>query len=177
MPELQTEGTDNRRRAPSAAGTIGLVVVISAVFGLQMLWTGAPVIGGRGRTLEVLIAMGAGIGREAVLHGEWWRLFSPMLLHGSLGHVASNLMAIYFTGTMLEMFLGWRRLVVLFVVSGAGGCLASQYLVAWLIARLKGVEAAREVLHYFAPVGEKQACVERALSHVTPCLEPCATAA
>jgi transcriptional regulator GlxA family with amidase domain len=62
-------------------------------------------------------------------------------------------------------------------VATAGGCLASQYLVAWLIARLKGVEAAREVLHYFAPVGEKQACVERALGHVTPYLEPCATAA
>lgn len=57
-------------------------------------------------------------------------------------------------------------------VATAGGCLASQYLVAWLIARLKGVDAAREVLHYFAPVGEKQAYVERALGHVIPTLEP-----
>ncbi len=57
-------------------------------------------------------------------------------------------------------------------VATAGGCLASQYLVAWLIARLKGVEQAREVLHYFAPVGEKQAYVERALGHVTPFLPP-----
>ena len=62
-------------------------------------------------------------------------------------------------------------------VATAGGCLASQYLVAWLIARLKGVEQAREVLHYFAPVGEKQVYVERALGHVTPFLPPEAMAA
>ena len=55
-------------------------------------------------------------------------------------------------------------------VATAGGCLGSPYLVAWLIARLKGLEAAREVLHYFAPVGEKQAYVERALAHVAPAL-------
>ncbi|MDH4418394.1 MAG: DJ-1/PfpI family protein [Acidovorax sp.] len=57
-------------------------------------------------------------------------------------------------------------------VATAGGCLASQYLVAWLIARLKGLEAAREVLHYFAPVGEKQAFIDRALGHVLASLEP-----
>lgn len=56
-------------------------------------------------------------------------------------------------------------------VATAGGCLASQYLVAWLIARLKGLDAAREVLHYFAPVGEKQEYVERALGHVLPTLQ------
>ncbi len=57
-------------------------------------------------------------------------------------------------------------------VATAGGCLASQYLVAWLIARLKDVDAAREVLHYFAPVGEKQEFIDRALAHVLPTLEP-----
>ena len=62
-------------------------------------------------------------------------------------------------------------------VATAGGCLASQYLVAWLIARLKGLDVAREVLHYFAPVGEKQEYIDRALAHVLPVLEPQATAA
>jgi transcriptional regulator GlxA family with amidase domain len=56
-------------------------------------------------------------------------------------------------------------------VATAGGCLASPYLVAWLIARLKGLDAAREVLHYFAPVGEKQEFIDRALAHVRPTLE------
>ena len=51
-------------------------------------------------------------------------------------------------------------------VATAGGCLSAQYLATWLIARLKGVEAAREAMHYFAPVGEKEASVERAMAHV-----------
>ena len=62
-------------------------------------------------------------------------------------------------------------------VATAGGCLASQYLVAWLMAHLKGVDAAREVLHYFAPVGEKQEFIDRALGHVLPTLETQAVAA
>src|ERR1700761_164322 len=40
-------------------------------------------------------------------------------------------------------------------VATAGGCLASQYLAGWVIARLAGEEAARSALHYVAPVGEK----------------------
>lgn len=48
----------------------------------------------------------------------------------------------------------------------AGGCLSAQYISAWMIARLKGVAEAREVLHYFAPVGEKDEYVARALSHI-----------
>jgi transcriptional regulator GlxA family with amidase domain len=41
-------------------------------------------------------------------------------------------------------------------VATAGGCLASQYLAAWLIANLVDVESARGALHYVAPVGEKE---------------------
>jgi len=56
-------------------------------------------------------------------------------------------------------------------VATAGGCLASQYLAAWAIARLEGVEAARSALHDVAPVGEKEDYVARAMRHVTPFLE------
>jgi transcriptional regulator GlxA family with amidase domain len=51
-------------------------------------------------------------------------------------------------------------------VATAGGCLASQYLAAWFIARLEGVEAARSAIHYVAPVGEKEEYVTRAMGNV-----------
>ena len=51
-------------------------------------------------------------------------------------------------------------------VATAGGCLSAQYLSAWLLTRLKGEDEAREVLHYFAPVGEKESYVTRAMAHV-----------
>jgi transcriptional regulator GlxA family with amidase domain len=57
-------------------------------------------------------------------------------------------------------------------VATAGGCLASQYLATWVIARLAGLEDAKDAMHYVAPVGEKQAYVDRALAAVQPFLTP-----
>lgn len=53
-------------------------------------------------------------------------------------------------------------------VATAGGCLASSYLAAWLIARLEGEEAARSALHYVAPVGEKEEYVAKAMENILP---------
>jgi transcriptional regulator GlxA family with amidase domain len=55
-------------------------------------------------------------------------------------------------------------------VATAGGCLASQYLAAWIIARTEGEEAARAAMHYVAPVGEKDDYVERAMRNIAPYL-------
>jgi len=55
-------------------------------------------------------------------------------------------------------------------VATSGGCLASQYLAAWIIARSAGMEAARGALYYVAPVGEKDEYVERALKNIAPYL-------
>lgn len=56
-------------------------------------------------------------------------------------------------------------------VATAGGCLASQYLAAWVIARLEGIEAAKSAMHYVAPVGEKDDYVARAMRNIAPFLE------
>jgi len=52
-------------------------------------------------------------------------------------------------------------------VATAGGCLASPYLAAWVIARTEGPEAAASALHYVAPVGEKEAFVANALKNIS----------
>jgi transcriptional regulator GlxA family with amidase domain len=62
-------------------------------------------------------------------------------------------------------------------VATAGGCLASQYLAAWVIARLAGVDEARSAMHYVAPVGEKEDYVERAMRNVTPFMDTALAAA
>jgi transcriptional regulator GlxA family with amidase domain len=55
-------------------------------------------------------------------------------------------------------------------VATAGGCLSSQYLATWIIARMEGVEAAMSAIHYVAPVGEKDEYVERAMRNILPYL-------
>lgn len=55
-------------------------------------------------------------------------------------------------------------------IATAGGCLASQYLAAWIIAKTEGIEAAKSALHYVAPVGEKEVFVDRAMQNIKPYL-------
>jgi transcriptional regulator GlxA family with amidase domain len=55
-------------------------------------------------------------------------------------------------------------------VATAGGCLASGYLAAWMIARTAGTAAAEAALHCVAPVGEKDSFVAKALANIRPYL-------
>ena len=55
-------------------------------------------------------------------------------------------------------------------VATAGGCLASQYLATWMIARKAGSAEAEAAIHYVAPVGEKDAYVAQAMRAVAPYL-------
>ncbi len=62
-------------------------------------------------------------------------------------------------------------------VATAGGCFASQYLAAWIIARMAGEDEARAALHYVAPVGEKENYVNRAIQNIAPYLDASALGA
>ncbi|PKF31598.1 DJ-1/PfpI family protein [Acinetobacter proteolyticus] len=46
-------------------------------------------------------------------------------------------------------------------IATAGGCLSSVYLAAWVVARLEGLEIAKEIINYVAPVGEKELFVSQ----------------
>ncbi|MGB8860120.1 MAG: DJ-1/PfpI family protein [Ilumatobacteraceae bacterium] len=59
-------------------------------------------------------------------------------------------------------------------IATAGGCLAAQYLAAWMIVRLAGLDAAAAAIHYVAPVGEKDEYVSRSLGNITPYLSAAA---
>ncbi len=52
----------------------------------------------------------------------------------------------------------------------AGGCMSSQYLSAWVIAKLAGEAAARETIYYVAPTGQKDDYVERVMQVIQPFL-------
>ena len=51
-------------------------------------------------------------------------------------------------------------------IATAGGCMASLYLGAWAISRTVGEDVARDAVDYVAPVGEKQATVERVFAAI-----------
>ncbi len=53
-------------------------------------------------------------------------------------------------------------------VATAGGCLASQYLATWMIARGASMRDAKEAMHYVAPVGQKALYVDQAIGVIAP---------
>ncbi len=56
-------------------------------------------------------------------------------------------------------------------IATAGGCMSSQYLAAWIIAKLAGRASAEAAIHYVAPVGEKESTVSHSMSVVLPYIQ------
>src|SRR5205823_217980 len=47
-----------------------------------------------------------------VANGEWWRLITSAFLHYGPLHLATNMLSLYFAGSILEQVIGrWRFLV------------------------------------------------------------------
>lgn len=57
--------------------------------------------------------------------GEWWRIFTPILLHGSLLHVGFNMYALYLFGPRLEQQVGSPALATFYIAAAGAGGLAS----------------------------------------------------
>ena len=62
------------------------------------------------------------------LDGQWWRLFTSVFLHYSVLHILFNMYVLWVIGPDLERVLGHLRFLVLFVVAGFGGAVASYWL-------------------------------------------------
>jgi rhomboid protease GluP len=60
-----------------------------------------------------------------IAQGQIWRLFTPMLLHGSLLHIGFNMYALYLLGPGMERYFGHWRFFILYVLSGFAGNVAS----------------------------------------------------
>jgi len=54
-----------------------------------------------------------------------WTIVTYMFLHGGLGHIFFNMLALFFFGPRLEARLGSRRFIGLYLASGVMGALAS----------------------------------------------------
>ncbi len=63
-----------------------------------------------------------------IADGEWWRIFTVVLLHGSITHILFNMWALYVLGPQIERGVGTWPFVTLFLASAAvGGAFAYWY--------------------------------------------------
>jgi membrane associated rhomboid family serine protease len=52
-----------------------------------------------------------------------WSFFSYMFLHGSFGHIFFNMLMLFFFGPRLEMRLGGRKFITMYLVAGITGAI------------------------------------------------------
>ena len=82
----------------------------------------------------VQLGMGAGIDADTgwifekgvlwlpfLEQGDWWRLITAAFLHHGPLHLGLNMLALYWFGSPVEMFLGRARFLLLYLVGGLAG--------------------------------------------------------
>ena len=102
---------DNAVRSPTM--TYMLMGVTAAVYLLQLL--SQNVYG-----FDVPAALGLK-SNELIAAGQYWRLITPIFLHGSLMHIGFNMYALYVLGPGLERYYGHGRFLLLYLLSGFAG--------------------------------------------------------
>lgn len=58
---------------------------------------------------------------ELIREGQFWRLFTPALVHGSIAHIGFNMYALLSFGTGLEQHFGHRRFLLLYGLGAFAG--------------------------------------------------------
>jgi TPR repeat protein/membrane associated rhomboid family serine protease len=120
-----------RRAVPPGPGqarpvaTWALLVAMGLGYGLAWVAAVTPgqgVFGGP--SLETLMALGATMS-DQVLVGNWHHLLTNWYLHGNIGHLVFNGLALLYAGSALERWTGRAWLLTVFCVSELGGSLLS----------------------------------------------------
>src|SRR5262249_17557787 len=57
----------------------------------------------------------------AVKSGDWWRLITSAFLHGSVLHIAFNMLALWWIGGPVETVMGRWKYLALYLISGLAG--------------------------------------------------------
>ena len=98
--------------------TIALIIVNVAIYAF-LAYKGGPSFKEHPGDTEFLIRWGAQYGPR-MIEGQWWRLITAMFLHGSVSHLAVNMLTLWFLGRQLEQ-IGRMRYLIVYFLSGVAG--------------------------------------------------------
>jgi rhomboid protease GluP len=95
-------------------------VLTYVIFGLTVLIYLIQIFSGFLFGTDLPAAYGLKV-NELIVEGEYWRLLTPMLLHGSLLHIGFNMYALYILGRRIERLFGPVRFLLVYVAAGFVG--------------------------------------------------------
>lgn len=113
-------------RTESFSQYIRLYPVVTFFLALNILIhvvTFIPIIG------QQVLYYGIGV-NFLISEGEWWRLISPMFLHGSIMHLLFNMFSLFIFGPELEKIAGKARFLTIYLLSGIFANIATFFLQA-----------------------------------------------
>ena len=73
-----------------------------------------------------------------ILQGEWWRFFTPMVIHIGFVHLLMNTISLYLIGSEVERIYGNTRFLIIYLFAGFSGTLASFMMTPNLAAGASG---------------------------------------
>lgn len=97
------------------------------IIGLNLILYAIEIRLGGSTDVATLERLGALI-PERVEAGEWWRLIGANFLHYGSLHLATNMLALYFIGRLVEFNLGARSYLIIYFASGTGSMLTFSWL-------------------------------------------------
>lgn len=110
-----------RRYFAKGRGDAPLISVVTILIAATVIVSITSLLSADGTTL--LTALWLDKARLAA--GEYWRLFSVTLLHGSFIHLGLNMYALFIVGPIVERWYGPLRLLLFYLACAAGGSVAS----------------------------------------------------
>ncbi|NWF62715.1 MAG: rhomboid family intramembrane serine protease [Chloroflexi bacterium] len=107
-----------RMPAQPPVATYALIGFTVFIYLLQML--GSAMLGDSDYGIDWVTLLGARIS-EAIDAGQFWRLISPVFLHGSFAHIFFNMYALFSVGGLLERHFGRPRFLLLYFLGAFSG--------------------------------------------------------
>jgi membrane associated rhomboid family serine protease len=101
---------------PTQAIVTRILVAVNVIVYLITVAQGAGLNNPGGKLFDKWILYG-----PLVAHGDYWRLLTACFLHASVWHIAVNMYALWWLGSVVEGAIGSVRFLLLYVVSGLAG--------------------------------------------------------
>jgi len=127
---------------PGATAATSLILLVNGFWFVMMIMAQVKAGGGSGGGFslfgsfdgELLTRFGSGLSRPfrlsdgTVTGGEWWRIVTPIFLHGGLIHFFFNSYVLLQLGPIVEEIFGTARYWVIYLCCGIAGSALSQFV-------------------------------------------------